>query len=328
MPKFTQKIIFLLQIRGTVDDFLERYNLTDARPIFYSALTINAYGFLNETSAIYGLLLLTPATVRSLFKPDQGLFRLEGGWQNLFREMARRINVDIRLNVDILRIVRKKGVRIDYKNRISNELLTDNFDFLILSPSMNSLFDVVDFNVHELKIFTQLRHLYFVKSLINSMKPGKRSLAPIDLFPYKLEQAEYTVYRSYNTHQVENNVTGIDYQLGRRENTDPDGRTYESVLYSHVGKANPWDKQVDAYIQNQIYQHLRDFNKVNPRIVEQIKWNFYFPNYPPGVDSDTALWDILDMQGRYNTWYIGASVSFDYIEGVIEYNHLLLRLFR
>lgn len=44
-----------------MDDFLERHNLTDARPIFYNALTFNAYGFLNETSAIYGLLLLTPA---------------------------------------------------------------------------------------------------------------------------------------------------------------------------------------------------------------------------------------------------------------------------
>lgn len=309
-----------------MDDFLERFNLTDARPIFYNALSFNAYGLLNETSAIYGLLFLTPATVLSLFRPEKGLFRLEGGWQNLCREMARRINVDIRLNVDILRIVRRKNVRIDYKNRISNELLTDNFDFLILSPSMNSLFDVVDFNVHELRIFTQLRHSFYVKSLINSMAPGKRSLAPIDLFPYKLEQAEYTVFRSYNSHQVENNVTGIDYQQGRRENTDPDGWMYESVLYSHTGKANPWDKQVDEYIQNQIFQHLRDFNKVNPRIVEQVKWNFYFPNYPPGVA--TALWDIIDMQGRYNTWYIGASVSFDYIEGVIEYNHLLLRLFQ
>lgn len=67
--------------------------------------------------------------------------------------MVRRINVDICLNVDILCIVRRKGVRIDYKNWILNELFIDNFDFFIFLLLMNLLFDVVDFNVYELRIF-------------------------------------------------------------------------------------------------------------------------------------------------------------------------------
>lgn len=67
--------------------------------------------------------------------------------------MVRRINVDICLNVDILYIVRRKGVRIDYKNWILNELFIDNFDFFIFLLLMNLLFDVVDFNVYELRIF-------------------------------------------------------------------------------------------------------------------------------------------------------------------------------
>lgn len=67
--------------------------------------------------------------------------------------MVRRINVDICLNVDILCIVRRKGVRIDYKNGILNELFIDNFDFFIFLLLMNLLFDVVDFNVYELRIF-------------------------------------------------------------------------------------------------------------------------------------------------------------------------------
>lgn len=67
--------------------------------------------------------------------------------------MVRKINVDICLNVDILCIVRRKNVWIDYKNWILNELFIDNFDFFIFLLFMNLLFDVVDFNVYELRIF-------------------------------------------------------------------------------------------------------------------------------------------------------------------------------
>lgn len=314
-------------MRGTVDEFLVRYNLTELQPLFFIVFTLNGYGYLNETSALYGLTYLTPTVLRSFFTPERGAFRLSGGWQNLCREIARQTNVEIRLNVNIKQIHRNKGIRLFFQDKYSPALHMDKFDFLILSPSMNSLFDIVDFNQHELGIFEHLRHLFFLKTIVNSISPGRRAFSPIEIFPYDLQRVEYSMYRKINPHQAENNVTGLDYQLGRRENTDKDGSTYETSVYNQFGKSNPWRKDVNADIQRKLFQHLRDFNKVNPQIVEQVKWGYYFPNFPPEAITGGALWDVLDMQGMYNTWYIGSSVSFDAIESVFEYNQLLLKQF-
>jgi hypothetical protein len=229
--------------------------------------------------------------------------------------------------VNIKRIHRDRGVGIFYQDKHSPALLLDKFDFLILSPSMNSLFDTVDFNPHELGIFKHLRNLNFVKTIVNSISPGRRALSPLEIFPYDLQLVEFSMYRKINPHQSENNVTGLDYQLGRRENTDKDGSLYETSIYNQFGKSDPWRKDVDAHIQRKLFQHLRDFNNANPQIVEQVKWGYYFPNFPPEAITGGALWDVLDMQGMYNTWYIGSSVSFDAIESVFEYNQLLLKQF-
>lgn len=301
--------------------------MTDLQPIFYTAITLNGYGFLNETSAIYGLTYVTPLVVQSFFRPERGAYRLYGGWQNLCREIARRSNVDIRLNVNIKRINRKNGVQIVYSKKHTGQTYVDGFDFLILTPAMNSLFKVMDFNPHELSIFSHLQNLFYLKSVVNSISPGRRSFSPLDAYINDFQNVEYSVYRSVNPHQLENNVTGVDYQLGLRENIDPDGSKYETSVYVQIGKSNPWKPEVDAHIQRKLFEHLQDFKKLNPEVVEQVKWGYYFPNFPPEAATGGALWDVLDMQGHYNTWYIGSSVCFDAIESVFEYNYLILKLF-
>ncbi|XP_062595005.1 uncharacterized protein LOC134256377 [Saccostrea cucullata] len=316
MPRPSSEVLY--RIRGTVDDFLLRYNLTDLQPLFFAALTLNGYGFLNETAAFYGLTFLSPVVMDSFFKPERGAYRLIGGWQNLCINIAKRIGVEIRLNVVIKQIRRGKTVRISYKNKNSRAVVMEKFDFLILTPSMNSLFPIVDFNQHELRIFKHLRHLYILKTIVNSISPGRRALSPLEIFPYDFQDVEYTVFRTINPHQAVNNVTGRDYQMGSRENRDPDGSVYETSVYVQLGKANPWNKYVDVDIQRKLFQHLRDFNKASPEVVQQVKWGYYFPNFPSEAITGGGVWDILDMQGMYNTWYIGASVSFDAIESVLE----------
>ena len=116
--------------------------------------------------------------------------------------------------------------------------------------------------------------------------------------------------------------------MGLKENVDPDGSKYETSIYLQFGKGNPWNPDVDSYIQRLIGKHLQDFNKAKPQVVDQVKWGYYFPNFPPEAITGGALWDILDMQGQYNTWYIGSSVFFESLESVFEYNHLILKLFR
>lgn len=75
---------------------------------------------------------------------------------------------------------------------------------------------------------------------------------------------------------------------------------------------------------------ITHFQKTGASRIDFIKqkvWK-YFPHYSSKDLTDGILWDILEMQGKYKTWYIGSSVSFESLKSVLEYNKLLLSLMK
>ena len=66
------------------------------------------------------------------------------------------------------------------------------------------------------------------------------------------------------------------------------------------------------------------FNAISVEILRTISWE-YFYRWSPGEMKEGRLWDVISLQGRSRTWYIGSSVSFEAIRSVMEYNNLLLR---
>ena len=325
MPRPTPKVLF--EIRGSILDFLQRNDLMLLAPIFRTFFTTNGYGFINETAAVYGLAWLPPEGIRGVFTPTNGFYVLRGGFQELVREIARRNELNVRLGVDVVRIQRQfgpSGIYVTYKSKESPELLSERFDFLILSPAMNSLFDVVDFNPMERKLFRNLVNVNYVITLLESDN-GRRARDPQVYYNQNIEEFGYSVMASINLYHAKNNISGPDHRLGLREN-GPDGRAPEAVMYYQLGAENPWRKDVDSVIQNKLRTVLRTFDKTNPRILEQVKWGYYFPRFPPPAADRGYLWDVLDMQGRFNTWYIGSSVCFESLESVVEYNNLLMKI--
>jgi len=59
-------------------------------------------------------------------------------------------------------------------------------------------------------------------------------------------------------------------------------------------------------------------------ILNTISWP-YFYRWKPEEMEQGAVWNVFDLQGKRRTWFAGASVSFESIRGVMEYNKLLLR---
>jgi hypothetical protein len=327
MPRPTPEVLH--QIRGSVQDFLQRNDLLLLAPIFRTFLTTNGYGYINETAAIYGLVWVPPLVVKGTFTPHRGFWILRGGFQTLVTEIAKRERLNIRLGTDIKSIQRQNGqpgIYVIYSIPGNPYLITEKFDFLILTPAMNSLFRIVDFNSKEQNIFRKLVNANFITTLVESDN-GRRGRDPQSYYNNDMEQPTYPVYVTYNTYHAKNNVTGDPYRLGIREN-GPDRNPQETVMYYQYGTENPWAKDIDAIIQSKLSTHLRRFDKTNPKILRQIKWGYYFPRFRiPDADKG-YLWDILDMQGEFNTWYIGSSVSFESMESVIEYNNLLMKLFQ
>lgn len=325
MPRPTPDVMY--EIRGTVLEFLQRNDLMLLAPYFRVYLTTNGYGYINETAAVYGLMWVPPVVIRGTFTPTNGFSILEGGFQVIVNEIAKQRNLDIRLGVDVVQIQRRNGpsgVFVTYRSKESPAVLTDRFDFLILSPAMNSLIDIVDFRPKELNIFKNLVNANYVTSLVES-DIGRRTRDPQVYFNQEIEQLSYSMYASISFYHAKNNITGDDYRLGIREN-GPDGGPQETTMYYQYGLENPWAKDIDLMIQSKLFTILKRFDKTNPRVLEQTKWGYYFPRFPAQAADRGYLWDILDMQGRFNTWYIGSSVCFESFESVIEYNNLLMRL--
>lgn len=325
MPRPTPDVMY--EIRGTVLEFLQRNDLLLLAPYFRVYLTTNGYGYINETAAIYGLMWVPPVVIRGTFTSTNGFWILEGGFQVLVNEIAKQRNLDIRLGVDVVQIQRKNGpsgVSVTYKSKGIPAVLTDRFDFLILSPAMNSLFDIVNFHPKEQNIFKNLVNANYVTSLVES-DIGRRTRDPQVYFSQEIDQLSYSMYASISFYHAKNNITGDDYRLGIREN-GPDGRSQETTMYYQYGLENPWAKDIDSMIQSKLFTILKRFDKTNPRVLEQTKWGYYFPRFPPPAADRGYLWDILDMQGQFNTWYIGSSVCFESFESVIEYNNLLMKL--
>ncbi|XP_061179496.1 uncharacterized protein LOC133188130 [Saccostrea echinata] len=325
MPRPTPEVLH--QIRGTVQDFLQRNDLMLLAPIFRTFLTTDGYGYINETAAIYGLVWIPPEVVKGVFTPENGFWILLGAFQLIVTEIARQNKLHIHLGANVKSIQRMPGpggIHITYSTKGHPNINTEHFDFLILSPAMNSLLNIVDFNAKERNLFSRLRNAYFVLSLVES-DIGRRGNDPQVYFNNDVEQPTYPIYAAYNFYQAKNNISNDDHRLGIREN-GPDGRPQETVMYYQYGFENPWAKDIDFIIQSKLASTLKRFDKTNPRILEQIKWGYYFPRFP-AKDADRGyLWDILDMQGKYNTWYIGSSVCFESMESVVEYNNLMMAI--
>ncbi|XP_062601050.1 uncharacterized protein LOC134262698 [Saccostrea cucullata] len=323
MPRPVPEILH--EIRGSFLDFLRRNDLLLLEPIFETALSKNGYGNLNQISAIYGLKWIPPEAVNAAFKPENGLWLLRGGFQRLVSEIVKRNQLNIHFGVNIKNIQRRKGpsgIHITYSSQNDPSVFKESFDFLILSPAMNSLLDIVDFNLRERNIFSTLVNSYIIASLVESDN-GRRGQDPHMDFTTSIEPP-YSVEGGINFYQARKNITGDAHRLGIREN-GPNGRPQEAVMYQQYGFENPFTKEMGFIIQSKLQAHLRLFDKTNAHILEQIKWGYYFPRFPPKDADRGYLWDILDMQGQFNTWYIGSSVCFESMESVVEYNYLLIR---
>ena len=79
-------------------------------------------------------------------------------------------------------------------------------------------------------------------------------------------------------------------------------------------------------MSNQIARnhYEKGFNASNVEFVSTITWE-YFYRWSPDELSKGNHWKVFNIQGLHRTWYAGASVSFESIKNVLEYNELLIR---
>jgi len=69
------------------------------------------------------------------------------------------------------------------------------------------------------------------------------------------------------------------------------------------------------------------FGVKDKTIIEWVYGKTYSPEFTNNGILTEIPWKAWNLQGKYRTWYIGASVSFDSVEVMIDYNQQLVDTF-
>ena len=251
---------------------------------------------------------------------------MKNGFQNLWKTIVRKENIQIEYNVNIQWMLRTgKGRR---RAAVIGAEMSDgtfqrlNFDFVMWSPEMKSSLKYwVNCIPKEQSLFSKTKRTYFTTALMDS-RGVVRGKTPIDYwFSNILAKREHSVWAQRDSYASVNGFEGKDYQSGLLPN-GADGLDFRTTVVYAMGNKDP--KKSGKNLHTIFRNHFTTIGGRDIKLRHLTTWN-YFARYSPEDMADGILWRILEMQGRYGMWYIGSSVSFESVKSVVEYNKMLVR---
>ena len=167
----------MARVRGTFLDFLTRENMLALLPVFKFSHELQGFGYVNEISALYGLIwnnpkLIIVSALRALKRDTDELtvYVLRDGFEKIWKTIVDKENINIKFNTDIYSITRNEN-DIDMKIWEYSNLKNIKCDFLIWTPEMNSFLRTVkNASQSELSLFRGLKPEIFTASLVYTTK--------------------------------------------------------------------------------------------------------------------------------------------------------------
>ena len=197
MQRPTQEVMH--RIRGTFLNFLERENLLGMVSTFQYIQTLGGYGQLDEVGALYGLLLFNPKLVLTLalsaIGEDKGPFSwysLKDGFENVWKTIDQKEELNIHFHTDIVSIIRKKNnIYLDTWQNFKAKREVCNF--LIWTPEASQLLRILEKPTQkEEHLLGSLKPEIFYAHLIN-MEGGVRHAPSTAYMANVLGKEEYAV---------------------------------------------------------------------------------------------------------------------------------------
>jgi len=316
------------RIRGTFIQFLKRENLEPLKIIFKTSHELQGYGYLDEISALYGLLWNKPKfmnfyALRSLRVPksepnDVYLFR--DGYEKIWKTIVEKENLNVKFHQDIYSL-RRKNSKVLLKLWTGSFLETISCDFLIWSAPMKEyLRTAADATHEEWSLMKGLKPEIFTASLVNVQDARRNFVYNAYLANLNSDTAEEGgVTANFNMKLAQTlDLTTTEDLEAFNQNNLLINQTF-SVL--QLAKRHTKEQALNNILKNLYFD---GFGASSVEILQTISWE-YFYRWSPQEMEDGALWKMFDIQGKRKTWFIGSSVSFEAVRSVMEYNSLLLR---
>ena len=100
---------------------------------------------------------------------------------------------------------------------------------------------------------------------------------------------------------------------------EPPSKKWSFVVFQMGNHTIPSSYELNANLK----AHYEVFNATNVEIVHTRTFD-YFPRWNLKDAGAGYHWDMYEMQGKNNVWFIGGGLSFESVHHVIGYNKLLL----
>ena len=102
------------------------------------------YGYLDEVSALYGLMWIVPEAVLPPLLLRNGMQLPDGGFEELWQTIVTKEKLNIQLNVDIHKVKRNSPNDFEIHQTQHSKPSVTKCNFLIWTPEMSGLLEVLD----------------------------------------------------------------------------------------------------------------------------------------------------------------------------------------
>ena len=247
---------------------------------------------------------------------------LRNGFKNLWKKIIEVENLDVRFNVDIYRLYRSRSQNklwIDMKTGSGSRGFQE-YDFLIWSPEMKTSLPIwADATDEEIYYFSRPSPAFFTTALVDTVNMT-RATSPIDYwFDNINKKRQHSLWAQRDSYASLANLHGEAYRLGQYPGGE-DGLLMKTAVTYQMGDSAP----IYTELRHKLMESLTELHASSVNVGFMKTWR-YFPRFSGRDLEEGMLWRILEMQGKYGTWYIGSSVSFESVKSVVEYNKLLLK---
>ena len=260
-----------------------------------SFMTGCGYGYFESIPGLY-LLKLLPMAVNGLVSDKIGhadllVASFTPGWQQLWKEVAKGLNVKLACPVEnIRRIEDDEDTRIEIESKDTKE----EFDAVIIAAPLQSAYHYLDIDEKEQELFEKIKHFKYLVTLIEGSDIPHASL---------MDHAKEKTMGHVN----------LFAQYNKPKNV--------YTVYQILPKDMPLDDAKELMLKD-----IEACGGKFKRIIHQKLWD-YFPHVTK-EDLDAGFYkDLEQRQGVKNTYYAGGIMNFETVESTASYSKSLVEKF-